>query len=237
MTRTADRLISSLHATFWVQVHYYLYVAKDPSSEQALVQRAKHDPEAFGVLFDTYYPAILRYCIRRTGDVAVAEDITAETFIKAYRNIESFEWRGTSISAWFYKIATNEIRMYFRKKAYTPRSLDELYENEDFEPLSEVDIEQEAISAQDILDRRKTFVRAQQVLAALPIKYQEVISLRLIEKKPIAEVANILGKKEGTIKSLLSRGLKKLRSGLEATEQQNMQPLPDKRIVTSERNK
>lgn len=216
-------------------MHYYLYVAIDSSSEHALVERAKHDPEAFGVLFDTYYPAILRYCVRRTGDVAAAEDITAETFIKAYRNIESFQWRGTSISAWFYKIATNEIRMYFRKKAYTPRSLDELYENEGFEPLSEIDIEQEAVSIQDALDRRKTFARAQQVLAALPMKYQEVISLRLIEKRPIAEVAAILGKKEGTIKSLLSRGLKKLRSGLEATEQLKMQPLRAKRIVASER--
>lgn len=210
-------------------------MAVDTSSEQALVQQAKHDPEAFGLLFDAYYQAILRYCVRRVGDVDVAEDITAETFIKAYRNIGSFKWRGTSISAWFYKIATNEIRMYFRKKIYLPRSLDDLYEEGGFEPLSDIDIQQEAIEAQTALERQRAFVQAQQLLRSLPIKYQEVITLRLIEKKSVAEVAVILDKKEGTVKSLLSRGLKKLRMAIEATEKQKMQPSPVKRIIASER--
>jgi RNA polymerase sigma-70 factor (ECF subfamily) len=205
------------------------------SSEQILVQHAQQDPEAFGILFDKYYPAILRYCVRRVGDVAVAEDITAETFIKAYRNIGSFTWRGTSISPWFYKIATNEIRMYFRKKTYVPRSLDELYEEGGFEPLSEIDLQQEAIDAQAVVERQQDFVRAQRVLISLPVKYQEVITLRLIEKKPVAEVAAILGKKEGTIKSLLSRGLAKLRIAMEDTEQTKMQPSTAKRIIASER--
>lgn len=55
------------------------------------------------------------------------------------------------------------------------------------------------------------FLKVQKYLAQLDIRYQEVLSLRYFEKKSIIEIAEILGKKEGTVKSLLSRGIEKLR--------------------------
>lgn len=202
-----------------------------PLGEQELVERAKTDPEAFGCLFDTYYPPILRYCIKRTGDMAMAEDITAETFVKAYKNIDRFEWQGVSISAWFYKIATNEIRSYFRKSRYTTTSLDELLEQTGFELASDEDVHQELVDAQDQLARDARFIEAQQCLATLSLRYQEVIALRYIERKKISEIALILGKREGTVKSLLSRGIVKLRARLQP---EAMQLFQAKRVVDSE---
>ena len=203
----------------------------DLKKERLYVEEAKTSPRAFGYLFDTYYSSILRYCIRRVGDIAVAEDITSETFIKSYQNIHKFTWNNVSISAWFYKIATNEIRMYFRSGKYNATSLDELYEREGFEPAANTDLERESIDAQEVLERKAEFIRAQQVLATLPVKYQEVVSLRFVEHKKLAEIALILGKKEATIKSLLSRALSRLRNELDATK---TQPFMDAGIIASE---
>lgn len=55
----------------------------------------------------------------------------------------------------------------------------------------------------------------QEKIFKLPVKYQEVIVLRFFEKKKIKEIAEILGKKQGTIKSLLHRGLEKLKNLIE----------------------
>ena len=56
------------------------------------------------------------------------------------------------------------------------------------------------------------FLRIQKQLLGLPLSYQEVMALRYFEEKSISEISLITGKKEGTVKSLLSRGIEKLRS-------------------------
>jgi RNA polymerase sigma-70 factor, ECF subfamily len=199
----------------------------DLEQEKALVERAKTEPEAYGEIFDQYYPVIFNYILRRTADVSLSQDIAAETFLKAYQNIGKFKWQGISVGNWFYRIATNELRMHWRKAKYTPRSLEELFDIEGFEPISNYDLQQEAIVAQTNLERQTQFAEAQKLLSTLPPKYQEAIALRFIGKKKVSEIAQILGKKEGTVKSLLSRGLKMLRSGLEPLE---MQPNSDTSI-------
>ena len=65
------------------------------------------------------------------------------------------------------------------------------------------------------LDRHGQFHSALELVKTLPVKYQEVIALKYFEGYPLSEIGAILGKKEGTIKSLLSRGLKKLRGRLQ----------------------
>ena len=69
----------------------------------------------------------------------------------------------------------------------------------------------ELIEAEDKLKMHRDFLEIQEKISELEIKYQEVITLRFFEKKKIQEIAEILGKKEGTIKSLLHRGLEKLK--------------------------
>src|SRR5688572_28414521 len=104
--------------------------------EQTIIEQAKTDPRAFGIIFDRYYPKILAYTVRRTSSVVIAEEIVSETFIKAYKNLPKFRWRGISIEAWLFRIAVNELRMYFRRNAQTV-SLDELYQQEGFEPQAD----------------------------------------------------------------------------------------------------
>lgn len=135
-------------------------------------------------------------------------------FFKALKNISRFEWRDVSFSAWLYRIAGNEIASYFRKKSYKANSLDYLSESQGLEPISPEDLEQEFIEAQEELERHKEFLTIREQTGKLPVKYQDVITLRYFMNKGIKDIAEILGKPEGTVKSLLHRGLEKLKNQL-----------------------
>lgn len=205
-------------------------IKTDLKAQQALIERAKTNPDAFGIIFDAHYDMILGYSMKRTGDIAVAQDITSEVFIKALKNINKFTWQNVPISAWLYKIASNELRMNFRGFKHVA-SLDELRESSNFEPIDETNFLEELTLAQDAAERQRDSMRAHELIATLGLKYQEVIVLRFGEEKKIGEIAIILGKSEGTIKSLLSRAMKKLRIAMEKSE---MQPNSPNSIIQSE---
>jgi RNA polymerase sigma factor (sigma-70 family) len=181
-------------------------------NEELLLDKIKKDPKEFGVLFDHYYKKIFGYALRRTVNYDLAKDIAAETFFKAFFKIKDFKWKGVSLSSWLFRIATNEINYYYRKQKYSPGSLDLLLENDDFDIVNKEGLEEERERIQKELNDHDDFITVQKKLELLPVKYQEVISLKYFEEKSIKEIAEILGRKEGTIKSLLSRGLEKLRS-------------------------
>jgi len=183
----------------------------DLREEKELVRQAQKSPDAFAGLYDQYYPRIFGYVLRRSANLEAAQDITSETFLKALGKLWQFQWRNVSFSSWLYKIATNEVRQYFRKAEYKKSvSLEELQE-QGFELLSPHDPENELIEAQEKLEQHQEFLEVQQRIVQLPARYQEVITLRFFEKKQIKEIAEILGKREGTIKSLLHRAVEKLR--------------------------
>jgi len=182
----------------------------NPNDEKDLIKKAQKEPEVFGKLYDKYYPQIFGYILKRVADLEIAQDITSETFFKALKNLWKFRWKNISFSAWLYRIANNEIANYFRKNKKYSISLDKLKEK-GFEPISLHNPETEFLKAQEELKKHQDFLKIQEKISQLPIKYQEVIILRFFEKKKVKEIAEILGKKEGTIKSLLHRGLEKLK--------------------------
>ena len=186
----------------------------NPQQEKQLIQQCRHDPMAFGVVFDNWYPSVFGYIFRRTADYDLSKDIAAETFLKAYLSIHRFSWRGISLSAWLYRIATNELNQYYRKQKYQPQSLQQLLENPYMEKLlhQQQDNEREMIERE--LQQHEDYNQIRLNLLKLDIKYQEVIALRYFEQKTNGEISLILGKNEGTVKSLLSRGLEKLRNML-----------------------
>lgn len=201
-----------------------LFKSMEIEEEKQLVARAKYDRETFGRLFDFYYPKILNYLIRRTGDVELARDLSSETFFRALDKFWQFKWRSIPFSAWIFKIATNELNGYYRKSVKTNTlSLDFLQENSGFEITDNFDLLAELSAAEEELARHNLFLSVRKELVKLPLKYQEVISLKYFENKKIKEISQILGKKEGTIKSLLSRGLKSLSI--------NMQPITEDSVI------
>jgi len=178
--------------------------------EKELVERAKKEPEAFGKLYDEYYSKIFGYILKRTANLEIAQDICSETFLKALKNLWKFRWRNIPFSSWLYRIANNETANYFRKKKFKTISLEKISEL-----ASNHNPEKEFIEAQRKLKEHQDFLKIQKIILKLPIKYQAVVTLRFFEKKQIKEIADILGKKEGTIKSLLHRGLERLKKAFE----------------------
>ncbi|SRR5258708_6535997 len=205
----------------------------DLNEEKRLIKLAQNDPALFAEIFDRYYPKILGYVLKRTADLEVAQDVTSETFFKALKKLWQFRWHNVPFSSWLYKIAVNEINQYFRNGAYRSASLDELQE-QGLELVSACDQESEFIEAQEELDRHESFLICRGKISRLDIKYQEVITLRFFEQKRIKEIGEILGKSDGTIKSLLHRGLEKLRELM--AEASDVQPFAEACIVDSERS-
>jgi len=183
----------------------------DSGEEKKLVRQAQKSPDAFAKLYDEYHPRIFGYILRRTANLEIAQDITSETFLKALGKLWQFRWRNVSFSSWLYKIATNEINQYFRRAEYRKSTSLEQLQEQGFELLSPHDPESELIEAQLELKQHQDFLEIQAKIVQLPAKYQEVITLRFFERRQLREIAEILGKKEGTIKSLLHRAIEKLR--------------------------
>ena len=176
--------------------------------EIALVERAKNDPKAFGELYDEYYPKIFGYILKRTANIEVAQDVTSEVFFKALKNIGKFRWRGVPFPSWLYRIATNEIANSFKGDRRRRALTEEFSESVNLSsPSPDVEIAQ----AQEELNKHEEFLALHEAISKLPIKYQEVITLRYFENKQLSEIGDILGKKDGTVKSLLHRGLERLR--------------------------
>ena len=184
----------------------------DLEQEKELVERAKNDTEAFGKLYDRYYSQIFGYVLRRTASIEIAQDVTSEVFLKTLKNLGRFRWRGTPLSSWLYRIAAHEIANYFRKSKHRQLCLEEI---SDSISISNVSAETELIEAEAELKRHEEFLTLHQSISKLSVKYQEVITLRFFENKKVKEIGEILDKREGTVKSLLHRGLEKLRKLME----------------------
>jgi len=180
-------------------------------SEEELVKRAQHTPEAFGELYEIYYQRIFNYALKRTVNVQLALDITSVTFLKAFSQIKKYRWRDIPFAAWLYRIAGNEINDHYRReggrRVSSIETIKELADTSDYAD--------EVNHAEEELSRREEFMLLHRKISELPFIYQEVIALKYFEKKKIREMVKILGKKEGTIKSLIHRGVEKLREKMQ----------------------
>ena len=85
-------------------------------NELELLYKIRNNPAEFSQVFKLYYKPIFGYVFRRTGDFEEAADITAETFFKAFTHINNFNYKGISIKVWLYRIATNEVNLFYRSQ-------------------------------------------------------------------------------------------------------------------------
>ena len=168
--------------------------------DRMLVAAARHDSEAAGRLFDKYYSEVLGYIYHCTFDGTVAEDLTSNVFLAVFRHLGRFRWRQVPFRAWLYRIATNEIRMHWRRqKRVKIVSL----QRDDDENIA-------GPSTSDNIASAEEYRLLYKALLELRLKYRTVIILRYFEGKTIAEICEITATKEGTVKSQLHRGLAKL---------------------------
>jgi len=177
----------------------------DSASEDALVERAKTDPDAFGLLYERYVDRIHNYVYYRTGNHHDAEDLTAKVFFQALNHIPRFVQRGAPFSSWLYRIAHNLIANWHRDRSRQQVvSLDR---------LATVGADGDDSPFQQAADseRRRTLLGA---MRRLPADRQQLLILKFVEQMPNAEIGVTMGRSEGAIKSLYHRTLVSLRQDL-----------------------
>jgi RNA polymerase sigma-70 factor (ECF subfamily) len=184
--------------------------------EREIIKQAQTDPEVFGRIFDAYYPKIFNYCLRRVQNRQVAEDLTSEIFFKALNNLKKFQWQNVPFGAWLFRIASNEVINYYRKGLNKTTSLDQLQESIGFDAGGSENAATELMEQEQQKERFAAFAIIQEKVKLLPEHYREALSLRYFEKFSITDIAQILDKPEGTVKSLLSRGTDLLQAELAA---------------------
>jgi RNA polymerase sigma-70 factor (TIGR02952 family) len=167
----------------------------------ALVHRAQEgDAEAFGELYDHYVTMVHRYVYHRVGDRATAEDVTSETFVRALRRIDSLSFQGRDVGAWLVTIARNIILDQVKSSRYRLEVTTADMRDAD----RATDGPEDAVVAH--LTNRELLACVQQ----LGSEQQECIVLRFIHGLSVSETAEIMGKKDGAIKALQHRAVRRL---------------------------
>lgn len=181
----------------------------EKSEEKKLIAEIKKNPKRFEIVYDQYFDRIFSYVLKRIQNFETAKDICSEVFIKAFLSFRRYKWKGIPLVIWLFKIAQNEIRLYFRDKKYKPQYLTSEYEH--LKHQTSPGIEEEKIQAENQFQKIKTIKKLINDLNQLSENERECISLKYIENLTIEEISQVMNMKTGTIKSHLSRGIEKLK--------------------------
>ena len=168
-----------------------------------LVVRARNDRESFGQLYDLIYPPVYRYCVRRTGDRSLAEDITSTVFLSVADKIAAFPGETLEdFRRWVFAIATNEINATYRKTARRQCLL--------------IDAVQTGRLVSKTNDRPATSTiesdSLQAAIMRLSERDQSIITLRFFSELPYQEIGNILDISPGAARTAATRALDRIRN-------------------------
>lgn len=184
------------------------------SSEQELVASASDgNLDAFNQLMLKYQDIAFRCASSLVSDPASAEDITQESFIKAFQHIDTF--RGGSFRPWLLKIVTNTSRDWLRwssRHPATPLFPDDKDGEEIESPIWIVDPN---ASVETTVQRNEESRRLYRMLDELPSPYRSVITLIDIYELDYSEAAQILQIPLGTVKSRLARARMQMKNKLQ----------------------
>jgi len=183
-------------------------------SEGCDLRRSIRDPEAFARVYDAHATGVLAFVARRTFDVEVARDLTAETFAQAFRS--RWRFRGTTdaeAAAWLYAIARHLLSRYVRDGIVERKATERL--GIAVPDLGERDYER-VVQLAGLADVRTIVADAFEQLGP---DQREAVRLRVVDELPYPEVAARLAISEQTARARVSRGLRQLASVLDAVPQ------------------
>jgi RNA polymerase sigma-70 factor (ECF subfamily) len=175
--------------------------------DRELVVRAQRDPGAFGALYRRYSGRIYTFAHRRTWTREAAEDVTAATFERAYRHLDTFDPQGAGFGPWLYRIAANELVDHYRREGRSrshrgQRGLRALSDEAAHDDVDAIDSEGE-VSA---------------MLAALGTlrpRYQQALTLRYLSGLSTDEAAQSMECSKAVLAVTLHRALGALRRAVE----------------------
>ncbi|HEX6030763.1 MAG TPA: sigma-70 family RNA polymerase sigma factor [Tepidiformaceae bacterium] len=168
--------------------------------DDTLVAAAREDPQAFGHLYDSYYPRLFRYLRSRTTSPEDAADLTQQVFLRAFDNLHRYKPSG-AFTAWLVRIARNAANDADRKrKRRGPAPVD----------IAAINVPDNGLPEDELL-RRERIARLGASLATLDAGKRDLLALRFAAGLTSAEIGKLVGKSESAVKKQLSRTISSLK--------------------------
>ena len=182
-------------------------LAPEPINSEAdelkLIQAARLEPGAFGEIYKLYVERVYKYLYSRVGNMAEAEDLTAQTFLAAFEAFGKFRQEG-HFASWLFTIARNKAMDHYRQRKNTTI----LDEARDF--AAETDPTNVLIRSEQTADLAK-------LIQALTEEERELLRLRFLAEMSFPEISRLLHRNEEAVKKSLYRLLARLHSQLEVS--------------------
>jgi RNA polymerase sigma-70 factor (ECF subfamily) len=178
--------------------------------EEGTIERAKAgDQQALGAVYDWYLPRVYRYVLSRLGNVAEAEDLTEDIFLRMLGALGDYKQTSVPFSSWLFRIARNHLVSYYRKSGLRKNqgTIDETVADGRPDPAS-------------IVEAQLMLGEVAQAVQMLPDAQRDVIALRFAVGLSIAETAHALGKRQGNVKMLQHKAVARLQKILLAEPKQ-----------------
>ncbi len=176
---------------------------KQQSYQQDLlfIKKAKQNKDAFGLLYEKYWEPLFKFIFIKVQSLDDTGDICQATMLKAMLNISKYEDRGYPFSAWLYRIAINEINLYYRRK-----------KKDKFVEIKETDVqtlmtEIKISDVNSIGEQEKLLV----ILSQLKPKQAEIVEMRFFFRYSFKEIADFYNITEASAKMRLYRILDKIK--------------------------
>lgn len=178
--------------------------------EKSEIKRAMAGNEqAFEALVLRYQTPVYNLCLRMTGNPDDAADVAQEAFLKAWRNLSSFQFE-SAFSTWLYRLTSNACLDFLRaKKRHATVSL-----TAEDDEAQIMDVADPAPTPESTLLAQEESRAVAAAMAALEPEHRQILTLRVIQDLSYGEIAQILGIKEGTVKSRIARARENLRKKL-----------------------
>jgi RNA polymerase sigma-70 factor (ECF subfamily) len=175
--------------------------ASDGVAVWELVRRAQSgDAEGFGLLYDRYVDVVFRFLLHRVGDRATAEDFTSETFVRALRRIDSLSFQGRDVGAWLVTIARNILLDHVKSSRVRL----------EVTTADMRDADQATAGPEDAVLQSMTNAALLAGVRQLSADQRECVALRFLQGLSVAETAAAMGKKDGAVKALQHRAVRRL---------------------------
>ncbi|GAB1420564.1 hypothetical protein MASR2M15_06660 [Anaerolineales bacterium] len=174
----------------------------DTLDEQVLVQNAIHNPDAFEALYFRYSRRVYSYVASRINHTQDIEDIVSEVFLRVIKNLAQLKNRQqTSFAAWLFVIVRNTITDHYRKNGHYQQHIS----LEDVEPSAPAEKQPDYI-----FNENETALYLYKLILTLSERKREIVTLRYYGGLRNQEIAIVLGIREKTVSSYLSRALNEL---------------------------
>lgn len=164
------------------------------------------DGESFGTLLARYTKPVYRFLFYFVRDKDTLEDLTQETFIKAWKNLARFD-ETKSFKVWLFAIAKNTALDFLKKRKEIPFTL---FENDEGERVMK-DVPDEAFLPDEIFARKDAVKELEKKLEEISPDHKALLTLRYREDLSLSEIAEVFGEPYNTVKSRHQRAIRSLK--------------------------